>query len=597
VESNLNIKKTDTPKLNVETVSSAVFGKDDGAGGGSGESIKNIHKTLSKLSGHIRKSLVRIKALEFNLEKITPKLEEVEKKVIVNAEKRIEVEKKVIVNTEKTTEVEKKSVVNVERIVKIEKILEKKKDNVGGIGGNQKDLTKSLIETNKILVGIRQQLALDSAMRVADQRKKEDVFKRSQSRKKLNAEESALEKTAKNIGKGVKKVVGKVLSPVKNFFADLLDFLLTVGAGIAVNAAFEWLKEPKNREQLDQWFGWVAKNWKWIAGITAGILLLQPILSIVGAIGGAIVTIKAGLDIFNFIRRRLFGGGGKPRSPASTTGGAKPPVGDPGRAGGQSGGFKDPNRYRPPGQTRAGSSFNLEQARKVAPTPGSAVPKGGIFSRFSKIKPGSPAQMMGQIVLGDAFGRAGNFLSNKFDEFQLKKEIELYNNLDDVGKSAMVSEYKKIIQSQEEQQTALGGSLHFLDKYLLRLGGETISEQMIRRREAFLYGIGQRERGGPIAAGKPYLVGEGGPELVVPKISGTVINNMKTEKIYQMISSDMGEGNINMMNLSPITNQMPPPEMPDMGVGEGATEVPEIASVNMANPYRQLTPMLYGITV
>ena len=242
-------------------------------------------------------------------------------------------------------------------------------------------------------------------------------------------------------------------------------------------------------------------------------------------------------------------------------------------------------------------SFNLEQARKVAPTPGSAVPKGGIFSRFSKIKPGSPAQMMGQIVLGDAFGRAGNFLSNKFDEFQLKKEIELYNNLDDVGKSAMVSEYKKIIQSQEEQQTALGGSLHFLDKYLLRLGGETISEQMIRRREAFLYGIGQRERGGPIAAGKPYLVGEGGPELVVPKISGTVINNMKTEKIYQMISSDMGEGNINMMNLSPITNQMPPPEMPDMGVGEGATEVPEIASVNMANPYRQLTPMLYGITV
>jgi predicted nuclease with TOPRIM domain len=113
VESNLNIKKPDTPKLNVETVSSAVFGKDDGAGGGSGESIKNIHKTLSKLSGHIRKSLIRIKALEFNLEKITPKIEEVENKLVVN--------------TEKTTEVENKLVVNTERIVKIEKILENKK--------------------------------------------------------------------------------------------------------------------------------------------------------------------------------------------------------------------------------------------------------------------------------------------------------------------------------------------------------------------------------------------------------------------------------------------------------------------------------------
>ena len=281
-------------------------------------------------------------------------------------------------------------------------------------------------------------------MRVADQRKKEDVFKRSQSRKKLNAEESALEKTAKNIGKGVKKVVGKVLSPVKNFFADLLDFLLTVGAGIAVNAAFEWLKEPKNREQLDQWFGWVAKNWKWIAGITAGILLLQPILSIVGAIGGAIVTIKAGLDIFNFIRRRLFGGGGKTidhrhqlleeqNHQLEILEGLEDKVED-------SETLIDIDH---PDKPVPVVSFNLEQARKVAPTPGSAVPKGGIFSRFSKIKPGSPAQMMGQIVLGDAFGRAGNFLSNKFDEFQLKKEIELYNNLDDAGKSAMVSEYKK----------------------------------------------------------------------------------------------------------------------------------------------------------
>jgi len=37
--------------------------------------------------------------------------------------------------------------------------------------------------------------------------------------------------------------------------------------------------------------------------------------------------------------------------------------------------------------------------------------------------------------------------------------------------------------------------------------------------------------------------------------------------------------------------------MPNMGVGDGATEVPEISSVNMADPYRKLTPMLYGITV
>jgi len=112
VESNLNIKKPDTPKLNIETVSSAVFGKEDGAGGGSGESIKNIHKTLSKLSGHIRKSLIRIKALEFNLQKIIPKVEEVEKKVIVNSEK----------------------------ITRIKKILKEQKNNIGKkLPGSNKD--------------------------------------------------------------------------------------------------------------------------------------------------------------------------------------------------------------------------------------------------------------------------------------------------------------------------------------------------------------------------------------------------------------------------------------------------------------------------
>jgi flagellin-like hook-associated protein FlgL len=57
VESNLDIK---TPKLNVQNVSSAILGKD----GGSNGSIKNIHGTISKLAGHVRKAVIRIGALE-----------------------------------------------------------------------------------------------------------------------------------------------------------------------------------------------------------------------------------------------------------------------------------------------------------------------------------------------------------------------------------------------------------------------------------------------------------------------------------------------------------------------------------------------------
>ena len=60
----------------------------------------------------------------------------------------------------------------------------------------------------------------------------------------------------------------------------------------------------------------------------------------------------------------------------------------------------------------------------------------------------------------------------------------------------------------------------------------------------------------------------------MPNIGGTVVNNQKTERIYQMISSRRkGSGGVNIVNLPPITNQMPPPELPNMG-GDGATDVP-----------------------
>ena len=42
---------------------------------------------------------------------------------------------------------------------------------------------------------------------------------------------------------------------------------------------------------------------------------------------------------------------------------------------------------------------------------------------------------------------------------------------------------------------------------------------------SFLFGAAPRAAGGPIAAGRPYLVGERGPELIVPRAPGTVIPN------------------------------------------------------------------------
>ena len=166
MESNLNLPSIDTPKLNVKTVSSAVFGKE----GGAGNSIKKIHETLSKLTGHVRKSLIRIKAIESRISGI-------DKKIVNNGEK----------------------------ITRIKNIIKTQKSDIGEkLPGSGKDnLQQSLIETNKILVQIQQELMRSSALRAKEEKEKTDRQKRGASRAKLRAEESQLEKSSKKIKKSV----------------------------------------------------------------------------------------------------------------------------------------------------------------------------------------------------------------------------------------------------------------------------------------------------------------------------------------------------------------------------------------------------------
>ena len=105
--------------------------------------------------------------------------------------------------------------------------------------------------------------------------------------------------------------------------------------------------------------------------------------------------------------------------------------------------------------------------------------------------------------------------------------------------------------------------------------------------------IEARRMGGPISSGRPYLVGEEGPELIVPKISGTVINNNKTERIYNTISSKRPRrNNFIPMDLPPkminTEKSIPTPAEPP---------IPKIPSTNIADMWRGKTPELYGIYV
>jgi len=539
VESNLSIKTSNIPKFNVKTVSSAVFGKEEGGsniGGGSGESIRNIHKTLSKLSGHVRKALVRIKALEGKFS---------------------EIETKLVTNIEKTTEIEKKSVVSIEKIVKIEKILEKKKDN---IGGNQDNLSKSLIETNKILVGIQQQLALQSSNEQKEQKTEVQQEKREKSKKRLKAEESALEKTAKGIGRAVTKTVKKIISPIGNIFDTILEFITLLGAGIAVNAAFEWFKDPKNREKITKFFNILKQNWKLLRNIlltvvAAGIII--KVVSALTALGGVLAFLANPVTLA--VLATLVGAM------------AIPFVMD---------------------------KINEDERKKLF---GEGNMDKGLFVTQAMNNYGRRASKKNKDKMTDQEKKEYGMLQN-YDKILQNRQTtnqELYAAKKSGASAEKISKLEEKLSFQDSsirQFEGGAGGVEIQGQSIGDLFSAYKATGILPQTSLSKSGLQYREKGGPVTAKTPYLVGEKGPEIFTPNIDGSIVNNMRTEKIYQMISSGRkGRGGINMINLPPITNQMPPPEIP---VPQGpATEVPDISSVNMADPYRQITPMLYGITV
>jgi len=73
-----------------------------------------------------------------------------------------------------------------------------------------------------------------------------------------------------------------------------------------------------------------------------------------------------------------------------------------------------------------------------------------------------------------------------------------------------------------------------------------------------LSGVEPRAKGGPISAGAPYLVGELGPELIVPEQSGTVIPN------NQLASAATAETQTPQLDFAPLQSQLDAIQTPQL---------------------------------
>ena len=157
-------------------------------------------------------------------------------------------------------------------------------------------ILRELVETNTILREVQKQLAIDFANRILEKEKDLKLQKSLLAKRRRRDKEDSIEGKIGKDTSFLKKSFDKVTKPIKGIFDRIKDFLTALALAITASAAFEWLKDPANRERLEKFFNWVGDHWKWIVGIIAGGLLLKGLLDILGAIGG-IAALTRGLGL------------------------------------------------------------------------------------------------------------------------------------------------------------------------------------------------------------------------------------------------------------------------------------------------------------
>lgn len=572
-----NLVSTGKPKLNVQTVSSAVFGKE----GGSAESMKNVHGTMSDLAGHVRKAVVRIGALEKKLLEITNRLK-------LNEDKTEENVKKIKINQDKTEDTAKKVVVLEKKVTIIKNILKNQKGDIGKKlpGKTQDNTEKTLVETNKILVQIQKELSKAFGIQSSEDRRNKDRMRRNKSRKKLGKEESGLESSARSLGESVSGAAENIVSPIGNIFSKIMDFLGIMLLGIASNFVFEWLGNPENMEKVSGWWNWIKDHWQWVAaGI--GALMLLPLIGaitgVLGPIGLAAGVIKmAMMPLIGLLFNPLFW-------KALLIIGAGVLLYKAGEAA-----FKGIRNATTGGSEFSAAHDVLDQKLRDA----------GLDQDGKKRDKGAGWDFLGwagtrkEVEMTDdekALSESVLTKRKQLNEMRDKMRGEIKEKHSDMDKNSGLSGFSSQDEINKHNQSKSEAEKGIRAEY-----GDKISQivpEVNIDSGTTAPPVEARKMGGPIKAGRPYLVGETGPELVVPNIGGQVITSERTEKIYKNLTSrKRGKGGVNVQTLPMITNQLPPPPVQLPSGGE-ATQVPDIASTNSSDRYRQLSASIYGIMV
>ena len=490
------------------------------------------------------------------------------------------------------------------------------KQSASSGGLKQTSIVDSLAETNRILVEIQNQLATDFALRIAEEKEGIKKIKTAESKKRFLTKEGAIEKI-KSVGSGLKNQVDKILAPTKSIFQRIIDFFKIILTGIVLNTAFKWLENPDNQKKLGQFFGFLAEHWKWVVATLGTVILVDVIAKLVIAAQGimaafALLSSPIGLTILAAIAAAGAGSYVEKEQAKVDENLLKRRI-DQSKSKGKPLTSKQIEKER---LLDLQNRTSISQDNTDAATQGLSIfiqklfnrgfSKGGLVQRFSTggtvggkgsgnvdtvptmLAPGefvtrTSATRLFKPFLSDINENAGRL----FDQFK-QAVIGLTNN----------------VAIQKETSEAFNKILEEFNKFL---------DSEIRKKNNGPMGGGNINirTGTPSKMGTDVMPSSSGSNVNVSNIS--INNNIspgssmmgnagvikprttpRQEKVYNTISTKPSpRTNIIPINLPPIKSKPPEISTPT----RTATDVPNISSVNIANPYMQLTPELYGIFV
>ena len=132
-------------------------------------------------------------------------------------------------------------------------------DKISQTPEEQKDITSSLTETNRILIEIQKQLSLDFAMRIAEEQDNLNKIKSARRKEKISAEENRLESGVKKVSSFGEGVVKRISAPIASVFDRIKQFFTLLAANLLANEGFKWLQDENNRILLNNIFNWIGK--------------------------------------------------------------------------------------------------------------------------------------------------------------------------------------------------------------------------------------------------------------------------------------------------------------------------------------------------